>query len=119
MIYVFVKKEFLHTFKTNTEISKINKKTGQKFYKNYVNFIEAKNNDGYKCHLKASYSQELVDKLINIYFPPNSIIYDPFIGIGTTALSCIRNNRYYIGSEIKEDTFEIAINRIKEELKIL
>jgi DNA modification methylase len=118
LIYIIVKKDYLHTFKTNKEISKINKKTGQKFYKNYVNLIEAKNNDGYKCQLKASYSQDLVDKLINIYFIKNSLIYDPFSGIGTTQLSCIRNGLNYLGSEITKEHYEIANKRI-EELKII
>lgn len=113
LIYVFVKKDRLHTFKTNKEVSKINEKTGQKFYKNYVNYIEAKNNDGFKSQLKASYSQELVNKLIDIYFPPNSLIYDPFTGIGTTQLSCIHNNCDYIGSEIDREHYDIAIERIK------
>ena len=114
LIYIFVKKDYLHSFKTNKEVSKINKKTGQKFYKNYVNYIEAKNNDGYKCNLKASFSQELVDSLIKIYFPEGSIIYDPFMGIGTTALSCIKNKCSYIGSEIVEETYNISLKRIKE-----
>ena len=114
LIYIFVKKEHLHTFKTNKEISKINEKTGQKFFKHYVNFIEAKNNDGYKCNLKASYSQDLVNKLINIYFPKGSLIYDPFTGIGTTQLSCIKNGCNYLGSEIIKETYDIAIKRITE-----
>ena len=84
LIYIIVKKEHLHDFQTNKQVSKINSKTGQKFYKNYTNHIEAKNNDGYDCQLKASYSQDLVDQLISIYFPSGSLIYDPFIGIGTT-----------------------------------
>jgi DNA modification methylase len=112
-IYIFVKKDYLHNFNTNKKISKINEKTGQKFYKNYVNFIEAKNNDNYKCSLKASYSQDLCNQLINIYFPKNSLIYDPFSGIGTTQLSCITNKCNYIGSEIKKEYFDIANNRIK------
>ncbi len=112
LIYVFVKKESLHTFRTNKQVSKVNEKTGQKFYKNYVNFIEARNNDGYKCMLKASFSQQMVSQLINIYFPPGSLIYDPFTGIGTTQLSCIDNDCDYIGSEIVNDTFNIAAYRI-------
>lgn len=113
LIYVFVKKESLHSFKTNKDISKINEKTGQKFYKNYVNYIEAKNNDGYKSQLKASYSQELVDKLIDMYFPKGSLIYDPFSGIGTTQLSCIKNNCEYLGSELIKEHYDIALERIK------
>jgi len=113
LIYIFVHKDEIETFKANKIISKINERTGQRFYKKYVNYIEAKNNDGFKCKLKASYSQELCDKLIEIYFPPNSLIYDPFTGIGTTQLSCIRNGCNYLGSELIQETYEIAINRLK------
>lgn len=114
LIYIFVKKEYLHSFKTNKEVSKINNKTGQKFYKNYVNFIEAKNNDGYPSQLKAAFSQDLVDQLIHIYFPEGSLIYDPFIGIGTTALSCVRNKCKCIGSELIENHYQTALTRLKE-----
>jgi site-specific DNA-methyltransferase (adenine-specific) len=112
LIYVFVKKESLHTFKTNKDISKVNEKTGQKFYKNYTNFIEARNNDGYKCRLKASFSQDLVNQLIRIYFPKGSLIYDPFTGIGTTQLSCIESGCDYLGSELVKEHYDIAMKRI-------
>lgn len=113
LIYIIVKKESLHSFETNKQISSINKRTGQKFYKNYVNFIEAKNNDGIKSHLKAVYSEELVENLLDIYFKEGNLIYDPFSGIGTTASACIKNNRYYIGSEIKYDTWNQGSERVK------
>lgn len=113
LIYIFVKKSELHTFKTNKEVSSVNEKTGQKFYKNYTNYIEARNNDGYKCKLKASYSQNLCDQLIDIYFTKGSLIYDPFTGIGTTQLSCLRNGSFYIGSELDKEHFDIAEERIK------
>jgi len=105
LVYVIVKKESLHTFQSNKEVSTINKKTNQKFYKNYTNLIEAKNNDGIKSKLKAAYSEELVSKLIKIYFKSGSLVYDPFSGLGTTARSCIKNDINYIGSEINEEIF--------------
>lgn len=114
LIYVFVKKDKLHNFKTNKEISKINEKTGQKFYKNYTNFIEAKNNDGFKSNLKASYSSELVEKLIHIYFPEKSLIYDPFMGIGSTAKGCINKNCNYIGSELSIEFYEDSKKYLKK-----
>ena len=114
LIYIFVNKTELHSFKTNKEVSKTNEKTGQKFYKNYVNYIEAKNNDGYICQLKASYSQDLCNQLINVYFSKGSLIYDPFTGIGTTQLSCIKNECNYIGSELIKEHYEIALKRINE-----
>jgi len=113
LVYVIVKKEHLHDFITNKEVSTINDKTKQKFYKNYVNIIEAKNNDGIKCKLKASYSEEFVEKLMNIYFPIDSLIYDPFIGIGTTARACKKNGRNYLGSELDKEHYDIAIDLLK------
>jgi site-specific DNA-methyltransferase (adenine-specific) len=111
-VYVMVHKDYLHKFKTNKEVSKINQKTGQKFYKHYTNLVEAKNNDGIKCDLKASYSTELVSKLIDIYFPKGSLVYDPFSGIATTALACKQKGLNYIGSELSENFFKIGNDRL-------
>ena len=110
LVYVIVKKEFLHEFKTNKEISKINEKSGQKYYKNYTNLIEAKNNDSIKCKLKASFSEDFVTKLLDIYFHEGSLIYDPFMGIGTTARACKKSSRNYIGSELDKEHFDISIS---------
>lgn len=117
-VYVFVNKQNLKSFKTNKEISKINEKTNQKFYKHYTNYIEAKNNDSIKTKLKATYSSELVTKLINIYFTKGSLIYDPFSGIGTTAVGCKISDCNYIGSEIKEEFYLQSIDLIKKVDKI-
>lgn len=117
LVYIIVKKNHLHDFKTNKEVSKINEKTNQKFYKNYTNLIEARNNDGIICKLKASYSEELVSKLINIYFPENSIIYDPFMGICTTARACEKINRNYIGSELDQEHYQIGISLLNKVIK--
>lgn len=113
LVYVIVKKEHLHDFTTNKQVSKLNEKTGQKFYKNYTNLIEAKNNDGVKCKLKASFSEEFVSKLIDIYFPVESIVYDPFMGIGTTARACKKLGRYYIGSELDKEHYNISLELLK------
>jgi len=112
LIYIIVNKDYLHTFKTNKEISKVNEKTGQNFYKNYTNIIEAKNNDGFKTKLKAVYSSELVEKLISIYFPEGSLIFDSFMGIGTTAKGCINKKCNYIGSELDKNFYEDSLKNI-------
>lgn len=112
LVYVLVKKDHLHDFTTNKQVSKINEKTNQKFYKNYTNLVEAKNNDGIKSKLKASFSEDFVIKLLDIYFPEGSIIYDPFNGIGTTARACKKSNRLYIGSELDKEYFDISISSL-------
>lgn len=113
-VYIFVRKSRLANFKTNKQVSKINPKTNQKFYKNYTNIVEAKNNDGIKTSLKAVYSTDLVKELIRIYFPEGSTIYDPFMGIGTTARGCKIMNCNYIGSELKEEYYNLSINLLEQ-----
>jgi site-specific DNA-methyltransferase (adenine-specific) len=114
LIYIIVKKDHLHDFETNKEVSTINEKTGQKFYKNYVNYIEAKNNDGVKSKLKAAYSEDLVFKLIDIYFKKSSIIYDPFSGLGTTARACKKSGLTFIGSEMDREIYSQSIDLIQK-----
>ncbi len=43
----------------------------------------------------------------------NTVIYDPFMGIGTTALACINLNVEFLGTEIDNKYIEIANENIK------
>ena len=47
----------------------------------------------------------------------NDIILDPFMGAGTTAISCLKNNRFYLGSELDENYFNLSKNRINNYIK--
>lgn len=49
--------------------------------------------------------------------PDNGIVYDPFMGSGTTAMSVIKvgGGRKYIGSEISEEYVKMAEKRIRIE----
>ena len=42
------------------------------------------------------------------------VVYDPFMGSGTTAKAALLSSRQWIGSEISEEYVEIAEKRIKE-----
>lgn len=111
-IYVFCRNEESKTFISNKEHVST-RKNGQKMYGNITNFIEAKNNDG-SCGLnKATYSSELCNKLLNIYGTNGGVVYDPFMGTGTTAVSSILNNMKYIGSEISDAQCNYSRKRIK------
>lgn len=65
----------------------------------------------------ASYNDELIRKPILAGCPENGIIYDPFMGTGSTAESCLRSNRKYIGSEMSERYIEIANKRLEPFIK--
>ena len=47
----------------------------------------------------------------------NTIIYDPFIGVGTTALACIDLDVDFIGTEIDKNYIKIANERIRSKYK--
>lgn len=47
--------------------------------------------------------------------PENSVIFDPFMGSGTTALACIDLGYDFIGCEIDRNYYEIAKQRINAE----
>lgn len=112
-VYVFCRKDEIKTFNCNKEISKVGK-NGQTFYKNITNYIDAKNNDG-KCDLnKATYSSELCEKLLNIYANENTIVYDPFMGTGTTGIACYKLGLTCYGSELSEAQVEYSKNRLQE-----
>lgn len=58
---------------------------------------------------------ELLERLIMLSSNENDIVFDPFIGSGTTAIACLKANRRFIGCEITEQYYNVAIKRIKAE----
>lgn len=61
----------------------------------------------------ASYNDKLISKPILAGCPENGIIYDPFMGTGSTAEAAIRANRKFIGSEVNPEYLDIAIKRLQ------
>lgn len=113
-VFVFCRRTELKTFVCNKKVTSI-RKTGQKAYENIYNYIEAKNNDGSCPYNKATYSTELCEKLLSLYAPENSVVYDPFMGSGTTAIACKRMGLDCIGSEISSNQVKFSRDRyIKE-----
>ena len=111
-IFIFARKDEWLDFNANKEFCN-QSYTGQKFYKPIYNFIEADNNDEICPFNKATYSSDLCKKLLKIYAPKNAIVYDPFMGSGTTALACKQLGLNYIGSELSPNQVEWANNRVK------
>jgi DNA modification methylase len=110
-VFVFVRKSEYLTFNSNKKVTTTTNK-GQDFYEVFYNFIEADNNDGSNNLNKATFSTELVRKLLLMYTKENDLIYDSFMGTGTTANACIIEKRNYIGSELSFGQCEYANNRL-------
>lgn len=112
-IYIFCRKDEFSTFKANKKILS-ERSTGQKIYENVFNFIEAKNNDESQELNKATFSTDMVKKLIDIYFKKNSLILDTFMGTGTTAVACKQKGLNYIGSELSKAQCDWAKERLRK-----
>ena len=117
-IFVFCRKSEFKTFKANKKVKSVSK-TNQKYYENVFNFIEAPNNDGTNKLNKATYSTDLILQLIDIYVQPNSTVYDPFLGTGTTANACVLADINYIGSEISQAQVQYAQKRINKTMEMI
>lgn len=99
-----------------------------KIVRSYKGDIKAKSlvEDGYernnvwhinpetKSKHPAPFPKEISDKLVKYYSYVDDVILDPFMGSGTTGLSCNSLERNYIGFEIHEEYIEIAENRINK-----
>lgn len=110
LVFVFVRKSEFTSFRTNKEPS------GAKYKNLFSNFIEAANNDILDLNVNrlnsACFSSDLVIQLLNIYCKPNYLVYDSFMGTGTTAVACKRFGCDYIGSELSAAQVEFANSRL-------
>lgn len=62
----------------------------------------------------AAYPEVLPQRLITLLTGDNSIIFDPFMGSGTTGIAAIHKGRNFIGCEIDPKYYAIAEKRIKQ-----
>jgi adenine-specific DNA-methyltransferase len=65
----------------------------------------------------AQFPLDLINRVVLGFSNPGDVVLDPFMGSGTVAVSCLRNDRFVIGLETRPDYCEIAAARIDHELK--
>tara|TARA_R110002049_G_scaffold1363_1_gene10650 strand:- start:60 stop:818 length:759 start_codon:yes stop_codon:yes gene_type:complete len=67
-----------------------------------------------KYNHPAKFPEQLANDHIISWSNEGDVVYDPFMGSGTTAKMAIVNNRDYIGSEMSKEYCEIIKQRINE-----
>lgn len=56
---------------------------------------------------------ELIEHLIKLFSKKDSLVVDPFLGSGTTALACKNTGRKCIGVELNKEYYDICLDRCK------
>ena len=67
----------------------------------------------------AAYPTDIPAFFIKAFTDEGDLVYDPFMGSGTTAEVALRMNRKFIGSELKPEYIKVANDRISEHLNNL
>lgn len=112
-VFVFCRKDEYNTFHCNKKVDYI-LKSAQAVYKSIPNIIRAKNNDELQSLNKATFSSELCCKLLDIYAPEGGVVYDSFMGTGTTAVACKLRDLSCYGSEISRVQVEYTMDRLSK-----
>ena len=56
----------------------------------------------------------LPTRLIRALCPLEGVVLDPYMGAGTTGVAAVLEKRKFVGSELSEDYYEIAKDRIQQ-----
>ncbi len=67
---------------------------------------------GYKGAHFATFPEALIDPCIRAGCPAGGLVYDPFMGSGTTALVAAKLGRRWAGSELNEKYIALAMKRL-------
>jgi len=61
----------------------------------------------------ASFPVSLPIWFIKLFTQEGDLVLDPFMGAGTTAVACIRLNRHYLGIELMDKYYDLAMEAIE------
>jgi site-specific DNA-methyltransferase (adenine-specific) len=61
----------------------------------------------------ATFPEELIKVILDNFTNENDIVYDPFLGTGTTAVVSKKLNRRFIGSELSKEYYKICQSQLK------
>jgi len=57
--------------------------------------------------------KHFIKEILRMFTKDNDLILDPFLGSGSTAVACIQLGRRFIGFEIEEKYYKIALERVQ------
>ncbi len=63
---------------------------------------------------EAPFPESLAEFFVRSFCPPSGTVYDPFSGSGTTGAVCLKSDRQFVGTDIRESQVELTKRRIRE-----
>ena len=102
-------------------MARLNDLTGKEWIQFTKSWFKVNSKNRGKNEIKhpAKYPEELVDEFVRFFTFEGDVVFDPFLGVGSTIVSAERNNRRGIGIELNKDFFNISKSRISEEAKLI
>lgn len=73
---------------------------------------------GFKRYHPCQKNVKMLEELLKRHSNPSDMVFDPFMGGGSTGVACVNTGRDFIGVELDKDYFKAAEERIKEAYKI-
>lgn len=110
-----ISKNYKHSEMNSKSLKEMenNKEYTEKYPSNIIEISNA--NQKGKLHTTQK-PVELMKYLIKTYTKENDLVLDFTMGVGSTGLACKELNRRFIGIELDEKYFDIAVKRIKGEI---
>ncbi len=101
-------------------MARLNNLTGKEWIQFTKSWFKVSSKSRGKNEIKhpAKYPEELVDEFIKFFTNENDVVFDPFLGVGSTIVSAERNNRQGVGIELNPYFYEICKSRCSEKAKI-
>ncbi len=100
-----------------TDENMIDTDTLKKFRRDIVRIspvIKINSNGDNRVGHTAPFPLDIPDMSIKFFSGCGDVVLDPFMGSGTTAIACLKNNRKYIGFELNSEYCDVIEKRIDE-----
>jgi site-specific DNA-methyltransferase (adenine-specific) len=89
-------------------------KSNNTYTKNILSTSVAKMRKNHKAMMHPKAAKYFIENFTN----KGDLIYDPFSGLGTTAIVCKKLNRFYLGSEIIKQYYDESLHLLNDNLEL-
>lgn len=101
-----------HVYLSGVEFAVWFKPRGRKVFNAFCKNTVLRHSNGQRKIHPTQKNVELFKEIILDNSKEGELVFDPFMGSGTTAIACIDTGRNFLGYELSEEYFLLAENRI-------